>query len=71
MTESPSAEGLYGGQVRCPVTGAPLESMGTPVPVTLNGQTVYVCCRACVGKAQRDPDGYLRKVQADHSLPSG
>lgn len=59
-TQSP-----YGGQKTCPVTGEPLGSMGTPIPVTVNGQTIYVCCRGCVAKVQRDPDGYLRKVQAE------
>ena len=68
---SPPAEALYGGQRTCPVTGAALGSMGSPVPVTLNGQTAYVCCRACVAKAQRDPDAFLRKVQADRSLAGG
>lgn len=55
----------YGGQKTCPVTGEPLGSMGTPIAVTVKGQTVYVCCRGCVAKVQNDPDGYLRKVQAE------
>ena len=68
---SPSAEGLYGGQRTCPVTGETLGSMGSPVPVTLSGQTVYVCCRACVAKAQRDPDVYLQKGQAERAGAPG
>ncbi|MHB1426477.1 MAG: hypothetical protein ACYC3I_25225 [Gemmataceae bacterium] len=39
--------------------------MGTPIPVTVKGQTIYVCCRGCVAKVERDPDTYLRKVQAE------
>lgn len=70
-TASSPAEGLYGGQRTCPVTGEALGSMGPPVPVTLNGQTVYLCCKACVAKAQRDPDASLRKVQADRGSPGG
>lgn len=61
---SASPEGLYGGQISCPVTGEPLGSMGTPIPVTVKGQTIYVCCRGCVAKVQADPNGYLRKVSA-------
>lgn len=57
----------YGGQTICPVTGAPLGSMGTPIPVTVKGQTIYVCCQGCVAKVQRDPDTYLRKVQAERN----
>lgn len=68
---SPPAAGLSDGQRTCPVTGAALGSMGSPVPVTLNGQTVYVCCKACVAKVQRDPDAYLRKVQADRAGTPG
>jgi Cu(I)/Ag(I) efflux system membrane fusion protein len=49
-------------QRACPVTGAPLGSMGVPVKITLGGQTVFLCCQGCVGKAKKDPDGTLRKV---------
>lgn len=57
----------YGGQKTCPVTGEELGSMGTPVPVTLKGQTVYVCCRGCAGKAQADPDKALAAVAAERA----
>jgi YHS domain-containing protein len=49
----------------CPVTGEPLGSMDTPIPVTVKGQTIYVCCRGCVAKVQANPDFYLQKVQAE------
>ncbi len=29
----------------CPVTGEPNGSMGDSIPVTVDGQTLYVCCR--------------------------
>lgn len=57
----------YGGQKTCPVTGAALGSMGPPIPVTVQGQTIYVCCPACVAKVQRDPDAYLRKVEVERA----
>ncbi len=57
----------YGGQKTCPVTGEELGSMGRPVPVTLKGQTVYVCCRGCAAKAQADPDKTLAAVAADRA----
>ncbi len=59
--------GLYGGQIACPVTGEPLGTMGTPIPVTVKGQTIYVCCKGCVAKVQANPDFYLQKVQAERS----
>ena len=46
----------------CPVTGAALGSMGVPVKITLRGQTVFVCCQGCVGKAKRSPDEILKKL---------
>lgn len=43
----------------CPVTGAELGSMGTPILVTVQGKTVYVCCGGCVEKLKRNPEKYL------------
>jgi hypothetical protein len=57
----------YGGQKTCPVTGEELGSMGPAIPVTVNGQTVYVCCRGCAAKVQREPDTYLAKALAERS----
>ena len=63
---APAVAGVpYGGQKKCPVTGEDLGSMGDPIPVTVKGQTVYVCCRGCAAKAQRDPDKTLAAVAAD------
>ena len=50
-------------QAVCPVTGGPLGSMGMPVKITLRGKTVYLCCEGCIGKAQQDPDGILKKLE--------
>ena len=49
-------------QKLCPVTGAALGSMGVPVKITLRSQTVFLCCKGCMGKAKRDPDEMLRKL---------
>jgi hypothetical protein len=46
----------------CPVTGALLGSMGVPVKITLRGQTVFLCCKGCLGKAKRNPDEMLEKL---------
>jgi Cu(I)/Ag(I) efflux system membrane fusion protein len=53
----------------CPVTGAALGSMGVPVKITLRGQTVFLCCEGCVGKAKRSPDEMLKKL-AEAALAS-
>lgn len=59
----------YGGQKTCPVTGEELGSMGPPIPINVQGQTVYVCCRGCAGRLQRDPDVYLAKMMAERAAP--
>lgn len=64
----PTAAALpYGGQKLCPVTGEELGAMGAPLPAVVKGQTVYVCCRGCVAKAQADPDKTLAAVAADRA----
>jgi Cu(I)/Ag(I) efflux system membrane fusion protein len=55
----------------CPVTGAPLGSMGVPVKITLRGQTVFVCCQGCVGKAKRSPDETLKRLAESRPSLSG
>ncbi len=42
----------------CPVSGKALGSMGDPVAVDVNGQTVYVCCDGCVNAIKSNPAKY-------------
>lgn len=42
----------------CPVSGKPLGSMGQPVAVDINGQTVFACCSGCVNTIKSDPAKY-------------
>lgn len=46
----------------CPVLGTSLGSMGVPVKITLQGQPVFLCCKGCMGKAKRNPQEMLNKV---------
>ena len=55
----------YGGQKTCPVTGEELGSHGAAIPVTVQGQTIYVCCESCVNAVRRNPGLYLPKVEAE------
>jgi hypothetical protein len=43
--------------------GVRLGSMGVPVKVALNGQTVFLCCEACVKKAESQPARTLEQVK--------
>lgn len=61
------AQAPYGGQRTCPVMDEELGAHGTPIPVTVRGQTIYVCCKGCVRKVQADPDKYLAKVAEERA----
>src|SRR5262245_25137773 len=55
---------LAEAQKYCPVMPDHLlGSMGTPVKLELNGQTVFVCCKGCTKGANADPDKTLEKVK--------
>jgi hypothetical protein len=43
--------------------GIRLGSMGIPVKVMLKGQPVFLCCEACVKKAEANPDLTLEQVK--------
>jgi RND family efflux transporter MFP subunit len=56
-------------QRMCPVQEKPLGLMGKPVEITLEGQTVFLCCASCEDEAKADPKGMLKKVEAFKKLP--
>jgi YHS domain-containing protein len=58
---------LYGGQRTCPVTGEDLDPAGGATPVTVGGQTIYVCCAGCAAKVKLFPDKYLAKAAAERA----
>ena len=65
-----------GARRTCPVTGEELGSMGPPLPVTVRGRTVHVCCEGCVAALRQDPDRYLGRDDRperhdEHATPDG
>ncbi len=46
----------------CVVTGGKLGAMGTPIKITAGGQSLFICCKGCVGKVEKDPSQYLAKA---------
>lgn len=46
----------------CPVSGEPLDAMGEPLKVDVNGRTVFICCESCRSKLLADPEKYLAKL---------
>ncbi len=47
----------------CIVTDNDLGSMGTPVTLVHDGQTVKFCCKPCVKKFKAEPQKYLAKLK--------
>jgi hypothetical protein len=48
----------------CPVTGEPLDSMGGPVRLVVEGRIVFVCCKGCEQPLRKEPAKYLSKLPA-------
>lgn len=59
------ADSVAMNQKFCPVTGEPLDSMGGAIPVSANGETIYVCCQGCVKAVKKDPQKYLAIVRSE------
>ena len=51
--------------------GIRLGAMGAPVKVSLKDQPVFLCCEACLKKAQASPDKTLEKVKAIKAKGTG
>ncbi|QDU57921.1 eL24 family ribosomal protein [Aeoliella mucimassa] len=49
-------------QKTCPVTEAPLGSMGSPIKVTGLDRDVYLCCQGCLKALEKSPEKYLAKL---------
>ncbi len=37
--------------------------MGVPIKVRVPGRDVFVCCKGCVAKVQKEPEKYLPKIK--------
>ncbi len=46
----------------CPVSDAPLGSMGVPFKVAVHGRTVFLCCGGCQEELNKNVDKYLAKL---------
>jgi hypothetical protein len=49
-------------QKLCPVSGAHLGKMGTPIKVVLKDKPVFLCCDSCEDEAKAKPDATLAKI---------
>ena len=61
---SPEDRALIDAQEWCVVqTDERLGSMGVPLKIDIKGQPVFICCKGCQKKAEKDPDATLTKLE--------
>lgn len=53
----------------CPVMDEPLDGMGGPYRVNVEGRAVYICCPGCAKKLRANPDTYLGKLAEQGVTP--
>lgn len=49
-------------QAKCPVSDEALGSMGTPIKVTAEGKTFYICCKGCTKEVEANPKEVVAKL---------
>ena len=64
-----SERAYVAAQKLCPVMDEPLNGMGGPYRVNVEGRAVYICCPGCAKKLQSDPQGYLQKLASQGIEP--
>ncbi len=52
-------------QKLCPVSDAPLGSMGKPPKVTVEGHEVFLCCDGCEEQLRNESAKYLAKLKPE------
>ena len=50
---------LIAAQKICPVMEEPLDAMGGPYKVKLNGKKIFICCPGCASSLRREPEEYV------------
>lgn len=53
----------------CLVSSKRLGSMGKPLPVTVKGKKVMVCCSGCLNALKQSPETYMPRLKASYRVP--
>lgn len=61
---SPEDQALARKQKVCPVSGEALGAMGKPYKIEVAGRTVFLCCSGCEDEIRKEPDKFLKKLDA-------
>jgi len=59
---------LDAAQVSCPVMN---EKVDRAIYVDYGGRRIYLCCKACIGKFNQDPQKYCKKMDQDAAASKG
>jgi YHS domain-containing protein len=54
---------IYLNNKICPISGEAVGQMGPAVEVEHNGTKVNLCCKMCKKDFDKDPEGYIKKLQ--------
>jgi YHS domain-containing protein len=57
---------LAAAETKCPVLGGDIDKK---VYTDYKGQRIYFCCKACIEDFKKDPEKYLKKMQAEGITP--
>jgi YHS domain-containing protein len=49
-------------QTACPVMGGKIDKS---IYVDYQGKRVYLCCESCLAEAKKDPEKYIKKLEAE------
>jgi hypothetical protein len=60
---------MIAAQKICPVSGEALGEMGAPIKTKIGDQTVFLCCKSCVGQQARKEN--LDKIKANEIAIQG
>ena len=63
LAKEAAAVGAAKAQTICPVLDEPLNNKD--VYVDYNGQRVYLCCAGCKAAFSKDPEKYIKKLEAE------
>ena len=53
------------GNTKCLVSGEAIGSMGAGKTVDYKGKTYHLCCQDCVGTCNKDPEKFVKLLEAD------
>jgi YHS domain-containing protein len=60
MRQVPEALPALKPQTTCPVMGGPIDKK---LHVDYKGKRIYVCCKSCMAKVNKNPEKYLKKLE--------